>query len=271
MPSENEYLIAESDLKDLKEWFSRYVQSFYSADPIVQEALLLKGKHSLRVCNEILDIGKQLELSHNNLRLAEAMALFHDIGRFEQFTRYQTFVDKKSENHGELGVKVLQKENTLAALDKDTQELILKAISYHNRLSIPEDESHICIFFSKLLRDADKLDIYNLVVIYYNTDHSGRGSAVDLDLPDTPEVSEEILTNIAAGKIVSMNQLKSLNDFKLLQMAWIYDINCQPTFQAIYERGYLKKIRDTMPASEKIDQIYSKLMSYLQGKALNQP
>ena len=60
MPSENEYLIAESALKDLKEWFSRYVQSFYSVDPIVQEALLLKEKHSLRVCNEILDIGKQL-------------------------------------------------------------------------------------------------------------------------------------------------------------------------------------------------------------------
>jgi putative nucleotidyltransferase with HDIG domain len=266
MPSENEYLLTESALNDLKEWFSRYVQSFYSSDPIIQQALELKEKHSLRVCNEILNIGKELDLSHNNLRLAEAMALFHDIGRFEQFTRYQTFVDKKSENHAELGVKVLQQEKALAALDDDTQELILKAISYHNRLSIPEDETHICTYFSKLLRDADKLDIFNLFVIYYNTDHSERNAAVGLDLPDTPEVSEEIMNNLIEGKMISMHQLRTLNDFKLLQMAWVYDVNCQPAFQIIYERDYLKKIRDTLPATERIDQIYSKLMSYLKEK-----
>jgi len=34
----------------------------------------------------------------------------------------------------------------------------------------------------------------------------------------------------------------------------------------IYERDYLKKIRDALPASEKIDQIYFKLMSYLKEK-----
>ena len=266
MPSENEYLLTESTLSDLKEWFSRYVQSFYSSDPIIQQALDLKEKHSLRVCNEILNIGKELDLSRNNLRLAEVMALFHDIGRFEQFTRYQTFVDKKSENHGELGVKVLQQENALAALDNDTQELILKAISYHNRLSIPDDETHICTYFSKLLRDADKLDIYYLVSTYYYSNEAQRSAAIELDLPDTPEVSEEIMTNIAEGKTVSTHQLKTLNDFKLLQMSWIYDINCQPAFQVIYERDYLKKIRDTLPATEGIDRIYSKLVSYLKEK-----
>ena len=266
MPSENEYLLTESALNDLREWFSGYVQSFYSSDPIIQQALELKEKHSLRVCNEILNIGKELDLSHNNLRLAEAMALFHDIGRFEQFTRYQTFVDKKSENHGELGVKVLRQEKALAALDDDTQELILKAISYHNRLSIPEDEIHICTYFSKLLRDADKLDIYYLVSTYYYSNEAQRSAAIELDLPDTPEVSEEIMTNIAEGKTVSTHQLKTLNDFKLLQMSWIYDINCQPAFQVIYERDYLKKIRDTLPATEGIDRIYSKLVSYLKEK-----
>jgi len=104
-----------------------------------------------------------------------------------------------------------------------TQELILKAISYHNRLNIPDDESHICIFFSKLLRDADKLDIYHLVSTYYCSNEAQRSAAIELDLPDTPEVSEEIMTNISERKLISMHQLKSLNEFKLLQMAWIYD------------------------------------------------
>ena len=263
MTSQNQYQVTESHLENLKQWFSGYVKSFYSTDPVVQQAIELKEKHSLRVCNEILNIGKKLILSDNNLRLAETMALFHDIGRFEQFTRYKTFVDKKSENHGELGVKVLQQEKTLVDLNEDTQVLILKAISYHNRLSVPEDESPACIYFSKLLRDADKLDIFNLVSTYYYSSNSERSAAIELDLPDTPTVSDEVMIGLHDGKIIGMQHLKSLNDFKLLQMAWIYDINYQPTFQMVHERGYIKKIRDTLPASKKIDQIYYRLLHHL--------
>jgi len=260
---ENSYQLPESDLNNLKQWFLQYVQSFYSADSIVQQAMLLKEKHSLRVCDKILKIGKQLGMNNNHLRIAETMGLFHDIGRFEQFTRYQTFVDKKSENHGELGVKVLQREKTLAALDKNTRELILKAISYHNRLKVPEDESPVCIYFSKLLRDADKLDIFHVVSTYYNNSNGQKSTAVELDLPDTPEVSEEILTSLLDGKMISMHLLQTLNDFKLLQMAWIYDINFRPTFQMIQEQGYIKIIRDTLPTSKKIDQIYHRLLYHL--------
>lgn len=259
----NEYQLAEADLNTIKQWFDRYVHSFYSSDPIIQKVLALKENHSLRVCTEILNIGKKLDLSNSSLRIAETMALFHDIGRFEQFTRYRTFVDGKSENHGELGVKVLQQGKALAALDAEARELIFKAISYHNRLSVPADESHICIYFSKLLRDADKLDIFNLFSTYYYLNPTERNATVELDLPDTPDVSEEVLTSIQDGNMINMNHLKSLNDFKLLQMAWVYDVNCQPALQMIYERDYLKKIRDTLPASEKIDQAYAKLLSYL--------
>ena len=267
MAYQNQHQVTESDLNSLKKWFSRYVRSFYSSDPVVQQALMLKEKHSLSVCDEILNIGKKIALNDNSLRLAETMSLFHDIGRFEQYTRYRTFVDKKSEDHGALGVKVLQQEKALAILDEETRKLILKAVSYHNRLSIPEDESPVCIYFSQLLRDADKLDIFNIVSTYYSVNDTERNTAVELDLPDTPEVSEDILNSIKEGKMISMQQLRSLNDFKLLQMAWVYDINFQPAFQMIYERDYLQKIRGTLPASEKIDQIYSMLMSYLKKRS----
>jgi hypothetical protein len=229
----------------------------------VKKAIVLKKKHSLRVCHEIKNIGMQLGLSHDNLRLAETMALFHDVGRFEQFVRYQTFVDRKSEDHGALAVKVLRKERALAALDAETQELILKAISYHNLFNIPEDEDPVCIYFSKLLRDADKLDIFTLVSAYYHVARAEKSAAVELDLPDTPTVSEEILTSLRDGKMTGKHQLQSLNDLKLLQMGWVYDINYQPTFQMIQERDYLRKIRDTLPVSQKIDQVYYRLLCHL--------
>lgn len=266
------YCLTETDLNHLKKWFAHYVRSFYCADPVTQQAIVLKEKHSLRVCSEILIIGRQLGMSQNGLRIAEAMALFHDIGRFDQFTRYRTFVDRKSENHAKLGVDVLRRENTLAALNEETRSLILQAISFHNRLSIPNGETPICMHFSRLLRDADKLDIFNLVSDYYCAGPGEKSNAIELDLPDTPGISDEILASLLNGKMISMQQMQSLNDFKLLQMAWIYDINFQPAFRVIQERDYLKKIRYALPESDRIDHIYNHLLSYLkQRSAYSEP
>lgn len=53
------------------------------------------------------------------------------------------------------------------------------------------------------------------------------------------------------------------NDFKLLQMAWIYDINFPLTFQLIQHRAYLQKIGDSLPPSEKVQKIYSTVKPYL--------
>jgi hypothetical protein len=51
---------------------------------------------------------------------------------------------------------------------------------------------------------------------------------------------------LMAGKSVKVESLKTLNDFKLLQMGWVYDINFPRTFQLIRERGYLKMIGDAL-------------------------
>ncbi|MBL7226115.1 MAG: HD domain-containing protein [Desulfobacteraceae bacterium] len=43
----------------------------------------LKADHTSRVCEAIVNIGRSLDLSREDLCLAEAAALLHDIGRFE--------------------------------------------------------------------------------------------------------------------------------------------------------------------------------------------
>ena len=62
-------------------------------------------------------IGKELNLKEKDLILAQTMALLHDIGRFEQYAKYRTFVDKDSVNHAELSVKVIDSNNILESLD----------------------------------------------------------------------------------------------------------------------------------------------------------
>ncbi|MBN1788868.1 MAG: HD domain-containing protein [Bacteroidales bacterium] len=237
-------------LSQLKEWFTGYVQTFKSNDTEIQENINLKQDHTLRVCQEIICVGKQLGLPEDALQLAEAIALLHDIGRFEQYARYRTFMDGRSENHAELGIKVLLKHEVLKQLDDEIRDLILCAIKYHNRPSLPPEETDRCLFFSRILRDADKLDIWKVVIDHYYRRNSESNTAIELHLPDTPGFSKEVGRDLLNQRIVDMNHIKNLNDFKLLQMGWIFDINFKPTFDCIRERRYIELIQDVLPQTK---------------------
>ncbi|MBE9547363.1 MAG: HD domain-containing protein [Proteobacteria bacterium] len=259
----------EGIVADLKDWFTNYVQSFKSGDPDLQQNITLKEEHTRRVCSEILDIGKELGLNDEELRLAEVIALFHDIGRFDQYARYRTFVDVNSVNHAEHGVKILRENGVLNDLDESIRDMILRTISYHNRAALPQEETEKCLFLTKLLRDADKLDIWRVVTDYYRRKNGKRNGAIELDLPDTPEISDDVYDDLMERRIVDVTHLKNLNDFKLLQIGWVYDVNFAPTFQSIRERGYLEMIRDALPKSKKVEKISSVAQSYLNEQTKN--
>jgi len=254
------------NLENLKDWFFHYVDTFESIDNDVQENIVLKKNHTLRVCKEIVHLGEVLGLSDEDLKLAEIIALFHDIGRFEQYARYKTFVDRFSENHAELGVKILKEKKVFDEFEKSTRCLILRAILYHNRASLPVDETEECLFFLKLLRDADKLDIFKVVTDYYCQRDEKKNNAIELGLPDTPHYSEKVLNELIEKKWINTSDIKNFNDFKLLQISWIYDINFAPTFKCIQARKYLNKIHSALPKSKKIGECVATVQSYLDYK-----
>jgi putative nucleotidyltransferase with HDIG domain len=249
-------------------WFRSYVKCFYSANPKTKENIRLKEEHTLRVCKEILRLGKALNLNTNALRLAETIALFHDIGRFEQFKTYGTFDDRVSESHATLGLKVLEATNILSRLTKKEQSIVYKAIGYHNVRKLPgeADETPDCLLHSKLLRDADKLDIWRVVTNYYTERHLHRNPALELELPDTPEYSLCFVDDILNNRVSNSHDLKTFNDMKLLQLGWIFDINFTPTFLYIQQRQIIEKIINALPDTDDIRKIQSHLKDYLEKK-----
>ena len=186
--------------KQLKVWFAGYVKRFYSEDAQYNLNIKMKEEHARRVCSEIVDIGKSLELDKDILCLAEIAALFHDIGRFEQYTRYGTFVDGISEDHAALGVRIINKEGILDGFDSKKRSTILRTITYHNHAELPMNETGKCILLTKLLRDADKIDIWRIVTGYYHKKDGIRNISIELDLPDTPEVSDKYYDRYCSRK-----------------------------------------------------------------------
>lgn len=239
--------INKGELQNLRNWFSGYLLSFKNGEPDLLENVTLKELHTQKVCEAIIEIGKSLRLNEEELQLAEIIALFHDVGRFEQYKIYGTFMDSKSVNHAELGIEILLRHNTLDHLSAEIKNLIIKAIRYHNRPRLPELESEECLLYARLIRDADKMDIYRLLTEYYSGQKQGkRNKAIELELPDTANASETVISAVINRAIVNFKDVNNLNDFKLLQLAWIYDVNFSFTHRYISNKKYLESIWDSM-------------------------
>ena len=256
-------IIDNKTVADTKNWFTGYVSKFKYDDFNIQQNIDIKEDHTRRVCKEILNIGVQLGLGENELRLAEIIALLHDIGRFEQFVQYRTFNDQKSEDHANLGINILEKHKVLDQFDESIRKLILCSIKYHNKPSLPALESASCLFYSKLIRDADKLDILKVVTDNYHRKDGKQNVVIELNLPDTPGFSTEVYELIMQRRIVNIKYVRNLNDFKLLQIAWVFDINFQPTIACVKNRRYIEMIHDVLPKSPKIEEIFDLISSTL--------
>jgi len=249
-----------------KRWFAGYVAAYHT-EGVDSRNIKLKEKHTEQVCKEILMLGRALNLSAEDLLLAETMALFHDIGRFKQYATYGNFNDSLSENHAELGLRELAKHKVLSVCSEAEQLLITQAIRYHNVRVLPEIEDPRCLFFSRLLRDADKLDIYRVVIDYYKYRQKERNTTIELGLPDTQSCSPPILDAIRQRKIAYLKDMATLNDFKLLQISWVFDLNYTPTFCALHERRYVEQIAATLPQTGEISKLLATVEAYVRERA----
>jgi putative nucleotidyltransferase with HDIG domain len=256
------------DLQDYKEQFAGYCKSFYSAHAEDQQNILLKEMHTSRVCENILTLSSALSLNDNQKLIAETIALFHDIGRFPQYARFKTFRDSVSVNHGLLGAEILLQEKFLKRLPKNEQEIIIESVKFHNAFSLPKKKDEEITFFIRLVRDADKLDIWRVFIEYYESPSDERASAVGLGLPDIPHYSSDMLSTIYKREIVSLSRINTLNDFKLLQLSWVFDLNYAPSFQLLIERDYMRRIIKTLPGTEDIRSLELFLTEFVRQKLL---
>jgi len=254
----------QEQLEKLRVWFDGYVAGFYGDDEFVNANLKMKEEHSHRTFEEMRYLACELGLSENQKRIAEAIAILHDIGRFEQFVKYRTYHDPRSVNHCLLGVEVLGREKVLEELDSKEKELIEKAIEYHGTKELPGDLEGECLLFSKLIRDADKLDVFYTVTGYYKQYRDNPEEfKLELELPDEAGYSAEVIENILRGRLIDYSQLRTWDDMKLCQLGWVYDINFAATLKRIKQRRFLEKMIEFLPETEDVNKVKNKIFEYV--------
>ena len=253
-------MVQREEIQYLNNWFYGYVKNFYSDDTECQAAVIFKEKHTERVCQNILRLGKHLRLDEKDLHLAEAVALLHDIGRFKQYKVYGTFNDRRSESHALLGVKELDGTGVLECLEPEENDLIKRAVGYHSSFNLPGDLSGRILLFTKMIRDADKLDILDTFTGYYSRTDRQPDTVLESGLPDTTGYSPVLTQNLLRGERCSYHEVKNFNDRKLLLLSWVYDINFRYTLSEIRKKGYIEKIIGWLPDTEDIRAIKSCLL-----------
>lgn len=249
----------------IKDWFESTVSSYLTDNSELNEKMMLKRDHSFNVVENIEKIAQSIDVSEDELEISKCIALLHDVGRFEQLKKYNTFSDKKSEDHAALSVKLIDEAGILDGFSEDEREDIRISIAKHNKFSADGFKSERTEMYAKLIRDADKLDIFRLVTEYYSKINQGKNKTIELELPDKPSISRKIYEAVMKERNANYNDLESLADFKILQMAWVYDINYKQSFKIINEKSYIKNVYDTMSKNDEVIDIYRKVKIYLEN------
>jgi hypothetical protein len=242
----------QSYYDDLLRWFESYVAPFCDTDPEGLRNIRLKIEHTRKVSDNMHLLATGEGLSPQEGLCAAAVALLHDVGRFPQYRRWRTFRDKESDNHARLSIEVIREHGILGALSSDERLLIEEAVRFHNLLAVPQRMKSSTSRFLRLIRDADKLDIWPIFLEYFVTPEHERASATMLGLPDLPGVSPDCLQQLSDGNIVRLESVGCINDFKLLLISWVYDLNFSTSYRLVDHNKYLHKLELLLPVRNDI-------------------
>lgn len=219
--------------------FEEYVSDYNLNDPNIY----LKYVHTGKVAENCEGIARSLELSQQEINLAWEIGMLHDIGRFEQLRRFDTFFDNLSIDHAQFGADLLFKDGLMERFD-DTgnhYELIEKAIRCHSLYRLPEGLTERETLFCQIIRDADKVDIYRanfetgLDVVYHVTKEELKNSSI------TPEVYEVFCQERAIPREIR----KTVADHLVGHIALTFELVYPKSRELAFEQGYLWKLLKT--------------------------
>lgn len=236
------------DIEKAKREFLSYVKNYDSSSGRIK----LKIKHILRVVENSKYIAKELGLDEEKIRLAELIGIFHDIGRFEQVRLYDTFSDKDTGlDHAEYSLKVLYEDGLISKFidTSEYDDIIKKAVYNHNKAKIDEsitDEN--TLLFCKIIRDADKLDIYRVINEDKMEDIFWYKEFKNLNM------SNGLMEKFINDRFIKYKDVKNNADLIFVFYGYIYDFNFPSCFKIIkkekYLDNFLTRIKDTFDSEE---------------------
>ena len=223
------------NIEHAKEAFDNFVQQFDINDPKIS----LKIRHTYCVMDACEYLAREMKLDKINYDLAILIGLLHDIGRFEQLTRFNSYDDTLI-CHAKCGIEVLFDQGLIRKfIDTDKYDhIIYHAIKNHSAYAIAPGLDEQELLHAKLIRDADKMDNYRV-----KRDDTIE-ALLDMSAEElgTYEISDHIFETYASHKTILKNDRKTPMDMWISYLALLFDFNYAPSFQYILDYDYINAI-----------------------------
>lgn len=242
-------------------WLDKYVDPFINSNENTDVNYELKLEHTYRVKDNILELGQSINLDKKGLFLCELIGLYHDLGRFEQYSKFGTFSDSVTGSHGELSVQALIEYDVLKCLEKQEREITLKAIRYHNYFSVPDDETEEIKLFSRLIRDADKLDAF-----YLETKEDEKRKYDLGSLSSEKDYSKEIIDDVLNSRQVNFKNIKFRYDRRLSILGLIFDLYLSESFKIIKKNTYISRMFKDIEMNDELKRVQEHCENYIKEK-----
>ena len=238
------------DIEKLKLKFKEHVYKY----DINDNAIIRKFYHSYRVMDLCMLLAKYNNFSYENTEIAMLVGLLHDYARFEQWTKYKTYSDLKSVDHGSLAVeRLFDNKEILDYCDQtDYYDEIYDAIKYHNKISIPDALSLHNKLLCKIVRDADKLDIFYLF-----------GINSDLQKEDNSDIDEDVKNHFYNNESINREIIKSKNDEIILNLAMVFDLNFKYSLEYLKKYNLLDKMFQNIKDKNKFKPYFDYVKKYI--------
>ena len=211
--------------------FENYISNY---DLNIPE-LYKKKKHTYRVVEFAKEIASSINLSEDDTNKACICALFHDLGRFPQFSKYKTFQDAISIDHGDKSYEILKELNYN---DQD----VLSAVKYHNKYSVPQNLSDSEKLFANITRDADKLDIlFEQLNDEYSEDY---------------KIADNIMKYFIENRLIENKLNENETIIRLRQLTFLFDINFKKSYEILKQSNIIDKKIDIIYDAIKDEKIF---------------
>ena len=241
--------------------FENYVKVYDLSNPNIN----LKYIHTGKVAQNCENIAMSLELPGEDVEIAWEIGMLHDIGRFEQLRRFDTFNDAISLDHAQFGADILFKEGLIekTGISKEHYGLIENAIRNHSCYRLPEGLSERELLFCQIIRDADKVDIFRanyetgIHVIHHVTKEELANSEI------TPQVYEAFCEERAIPKQIRKTVADNLVGHIALAFELVYPESKKMTVRQGYYQKLLETEFDHPKTRETMKTIREKMEQYL--------
>ena len=246
------------DRQRVKERFASYTRGYDPEDT----KIALKIAHTYRVADYCEQIARSIGLADDEVEFAWLSGMLHDIGRFEQVKRYNTFLDSQSVDHAEFGADLLFGENGFIGDyidDRSWDPMLEIVIRQHNKYRMDAAISGKTLVFCNILRDADKVDIFRVNVEtpmeeIYN---------VSSDVLFSSGVSEKVMEQVRERHAINRDIMNSPAEHLIGHIALTFELVYEKSREIAKEQGYLYKMFDFPTRNESTKKALTEIRSLI--------